>query len=49
MKEFKFLWKYISRHRWQYIGGIITLFVVDFLNLYIPRLTGEVTDGLTHA
>mgnify|MGYP000136394946 CR=1 FL=1 len=47
MKEFKFLWKYISRHRWQYIGGIITLFVVDFLNLYIPRLTGEVTDGLT--
>ena len=47
MQEFKFLWKYISRHKWQYVGGIFTLFVVDFLNLYIPRLTGEVTDGLT--
>lgn len=47
MQEFKFLWKYVSRHKWQYVGGIFTLFVVDFLNLYIPRLTGEVTDGLT--
>ena len=47
MQEFKFLWKYICRHKWQYIGGIITLFAVDFLNLYVPRLTGDITDGLT--
>ena len=47
MQEFKFLWKYISRHKWRYIGGIATLFVVDFLNIYVPRFTGEATDGLT--
>lgn len=47
MQEFNFLWKYICRHKWQYIGGIITLFAVDFLNLYVPRLTGDITDGLT--
>lgn len=47
MQEFKFLWKYISRHKWRYIGGIATLFVVDFLNIYVPKFTGEATDGLT--
>lgn len=26
--------------------GIITLFIVDFMNLYIPQFTGEITDGL---
>ena len=30
-----------------YIAGIITLFVVDFLNLYIPEFTGDIIDGLT--
>lgn len=39
--------KYIARHKWQYIGGLITLFAVDFFNIYIPRLTGNITDGLT--
>lgn len=39
--------KYIVRHKWQYIGGLITLFAVDFFNIYIPRLTGNITDGLT--
>lgn len=47
MIEFKFLAKYIVRHKWQYIWGIVTLFAVDFFNLYIPRLTGDITDGLT--
>ena len=37
---------YIRRHKWQYIGGIITLFVVDYANLFIPELTGVITDGL---
>lgn len=26
--------------------GIIALFVVDFISLYIPQFTGEITDGL---
>ncbi len=47
MSPLKFLMSYIKRHKWQYILGIITLFIVDYANLFIPELTGEVTDGLT--
>ena len=47
MKQFKFLWKYIKRHMWQYLLGIGILFAVDYFNLFIPQLTGMVTDGLT--
>lgn len=47
MKQFKFLWKYIKRHIWQYLLGIAVLFAVDYFNLFIPQLTGMVTDGLT--
>lgn len=46
MEQFRFIWQYIKRHKWQYIGGIITLFVLDFANLYIPKVTGIITDGL---
>lgn len=38
--------KYISRYKYKYILGILTLFIVDFANLYIPQFTGEITDGL---
>lgn len=47
MKEVQFIMQYIKRHKWQYVGGIITLFVVDFANIYIPKMTGVITDGLT--
>ena len=47
MEEVRFIMQYIKKHKWQYIAGIITLFVVDFANLYIPRITGAITDGLT--
>lgn len=47
MDSVKFIFHYIKRHKLQYILGLITLFVVDFANIYIPRLTGTVTDGLT--
>lgn len=46
MSSFKFILKYIMKHKWKYLFGIITLFVVDFANLYIPKLTGTITDGL---
>lgn len=46
MEQFRFIWQYIKRHKWQYIGGIITLFILDFANLYIPKVTGIITDGL---
>lgn len=46
MEQFRLIWQYITRHKWQYIGGIITLFILDFANLYIPKTTGVITDGL---
>lgn len=46
MEQVKFLFTYVKRHKWQYIGGIITLFAVDFFNLMIPQITGVITDGL---
>lgn len=47
MHSLKFILQYIKRHRFQYAAGIVTLFIVDFANLFIPRLTGSITDGLT--
>ena len=48
MKEKKksFILSYVWRYKWNYILGIITLYAVDYLNLFIPQFTGEITDGL---
>ncbi len=46
MKKNNIILKYLYRYKWKYFLGIITLFVVDFVNLYIPQFTGEITDGL---
>ena len=47
MSTGKFIFQYIKKHGLQYALGILTLFVVDFANLFIPKLTGTITDGLT--
>lgn len=47
MSAFQFILQYIRQHRFRYIAGILTLFFVDFFNIYIPQLTGSITDGLT--
>ena len=47
MNAFQFICQYIRRHRLQYILGILTLFFVDYANIFIPKLTGVITDGLT--
>ena len=41
------LLKCMMKYVWQYIGGLGCLLAVDFLELFIPQLTGEITDGLT--
>lgn len=46
MKELKLAWRYVRRHWWQYILGILALFIVDAVNTYVPRFTGEITNGL---
>lgn len=47
MNSFRFIWQYIRRYRFRYTAGIITLFFVDFFNIFIPKVTGSTTDGLT--
>ncbi|MDF2951320.1 MAG: transporter related [Anaerocolumna sp.] len=46
MKDIIVIFKYIDKYKWKYIAGILILFIVDFMNLYIPQFTGEITDGL---
>lgn len=38
---------YMKKYFGQYAGGLLCLLLVDFLDLFIPQLTGEITDGLT--
>lgn len=40
------LWSYVKKYKFKYFLGIVVLFGVDLLSIYIPQLTGEVTDGL---
>ncbi len=49
MPELKFISRYIKRYRLQYAIGIIALLIVDLLSVFIPQITGRITDGLkTH-
>lgn len=41
------LGSYLKKYWGQYAGGLLCLLAVDFLELYIPQLTGAITDGLT--
>ena len=36
----------LRRYAPQYLLGLVMLFIVDYVNLFIPQITGEVTDGL---
>ncbi len=47
MKQLKFAGRYIARHWWQYVLGILALYVVDQVNVYVPEFTGNIIDGLT--
>ncbi len=47
MKQLKFAGRYIVRHWWQYLLGIAALYMVDWVNVYVPEFTGNIIDGLT--
>ena len=47
MKQMKFAMKYVARHWWQYALGILALYLVDQINIYVPEFTGRIIDGLT--
>ena len=48
MKTLRFAGRYVLRHWWQYVLGIIALYVVDQVNVYVPEYTGDIIDGLTN-
>ena len=45
-EDLKLAWRYVRRYGWQYLMGILSLFVVDRINARVPLLSGELTDGL---
>ena len=49
MQTLKFIGKYVLRHWWQYVLGILALYMVDQVNVYVPEYTGKIIDGLTGA
>ena len=47
MNRKRTLLAYIKRYAPEYLAGLACLMGVDFITLYIPQITGEITDGLT--
>lgn len=45
--EQSLLKKYFLRYKWSYLIGISILLGVDFVQMYIPQLIGQITDGVT--
>ncbi len=46
MKNLRFAGRYVWRHLPQYVLGIAALYLVDYVNVFIPEFTGNITDGL---
>ncbi len=44
--ELKLALRYARRYWWRYILGLAALFLVDQVNANVPRLSGELVDGL---
>jgi ATP-binding cassette subfamily B protein len=45
-KNINQLSRYLKKYSLMYITGILILLAIDYLDLYIPQYTGEITDGL---
>ena len=48
-KELSLALRYLKRYWVQYLLGILALFIVDRVNAMVPRLSGELTDGLAYS
>ncbi len=46
MRNLKFAGRYVRRHALQYLLGIAALYIVDYVNVFVPEFTGNITDGL---
>ena len=47
-QDVQLAFSYVRRHWTHYVLGLLSLLLVDFINTLIPRLTGQITDGLTY-
>lgn len=47
MKKTPSLFAHLMKYGRQYVAGMLCLLAVDYLELFIPQLTGNITDGLT--
>lgn len=41
------VFRYIKKYKYSYLLGMLVLLLVDYLGLFIPQYTGDITDGLT--
>ncbi|MBQ9341201.1 MAG: ABC transporter ATP-binding protein [Lachnospiraceae bacterium] len=46
MKNAKFLFRFIKPHFVSYFLGLVVLGIVDYASLFVPKITGELVDGL---
>ena len=47
-KSFNRLFQYLWKYKFRYLIGVLILLIVDYVNLFIPQYTGEITDGLSN-
>lgn len=46
MEQTKLIKHYFIKHKWAYIAGFILVLFVDYIQMFIPEITGNVTDGI---
>ena len=40
------LFGYLIKHKWRYVKGLFLLIVINILQVLVPRITGQIVDGL---
>lgn len=46
MNQKELLKRYVTKYKWFYIFGVLILLLVDYMQLFIPKIIGMVTDGI---
>jgi ATP-binding cassette subfamily B multidrug efflux pump len=46
MNQKELLKRYVMKYKWFYIFGVLILLLVDYMQLFIPKIIGMVTDGI---
>ena len=46
MNQKELLKRYVLKYKWFYLFGILILLLVDYMQLFIPKITGMITDGI---